>query len=98
MKKFDLRFYPMKEVAMHCKTALQARIFCNYLDSQGLTWIDSTKYTEDNCFDIYKDKTLYYFNEGTFDKLNEKAEEENYILEFDDFDWSDQKILLSKKN
>lgn len=97
MKKFDLKLYPMKGVAMHCKTELQARIFCNYLDSQGLTWINSERYTEDNCFSIYKDKTLYYFNEGTLDKLTEKVEEDIYVLEFDDFDWSDQKDSFIKE-
>ena len=97
MKKFDLRLYPMKGVAMHCKTELQAEIFCNYLDSQGLTWINSERYTEDNCFNIYKDKTLYYFNDGTFDKLTEKVEEDTYVLEFDDFDWSDQKNSFIKE-
>lgn len=97
MKKFDLKLYPMKGVAMHCKTELQARIFCNYLDSQGLTWINSERYTEDNCFEIYQDKTLYYFNEGTLDKLTEKVEEDTYVLEFEDFDWSDQKDSFIKE-
>lgn len=97
MKKFDLRLYRTKGMAMHCKTEVQAKIFCNYLDSQGLTWIHSGRYTEDNCFDIYEDKTLYYFNEGTYGKLTEKVEEEDYILEFDDFDWSDQKDSFIKE-
>ena len=84
MKKFDLRLYHTKGIAMHCKTELQAKIFCNYLDSQGLTWLDSERYTKDNGFDIYEDKTLYYFNEGTFGKLTEEVEEDTYVLEFDD--------------
>lgn len=97
MNKFDLRLYRTKGIAMHCKTELQAEIFCNYLDSQGLTWIHSGRYTEDNCFDIYEDKTLYYFNEGTFGNLTEEVEGEDYILEFDDFDWSDQKDSFIKE-
>lgn len=97
MKKFDLRLYRTETMAMHCKTELQARIFCNYLDSQGLTWLTSEKYTEDNCFRFYKDKTLYYFNQGAFGELNEETEKEDYILEFEDFDWSDQKNSFIKE-
>lgn len=97
MKTFDLRLYRTERIAMHCKTELQAKIFCNYLDSQGLTWITSQKYTEDNCFNIYKDKTLYYFNTGALGSLTEKAEEEDYILEFEDFDWSDQRNFFIKE-
>lgn len=97
MKKFDLRLYRTEGIAMHCKTEAQAKIFCNYLDSQGLTWINSERYTEDNCFNIYGDKTLYYFNEGTLDKLTEKVEEDTYVLEFDDFDWSDQRNSFIKE-
>ena len=97
MKKFDLRLYRTEGMAMHCKTELQAKIFCNYLDSQGLTWINAEKYSIDNYFNIYKDKTLYYFNEGTYGKLTEEAKEEDYILEFDDFDWSDQRDSFIKE-
>ena len=97
MKKFDLRLYRTKGIAMHCKTELQAKIFCNYLDSQGLTWITAEKYTTDNYFSTYEDKTLYFFNDGTYGKLTEEAKEEDYILEFDDFDWSDQKDSFIKE-
>lgn len=97
MKKFDLRLYRTEGIAMHCKTELQAKIFCNYLDSQGLTWINAEKYTAENYFCIYEDKTLYYFNDGTYGKLTEEAKEEDYILEFDDFDWSDQKNSFIKE-
>ena len=97
MKKFDLRLYCTEKIAMHCKTELQARIFCNYLDSQGLTWINAEKYTAENYFCIYEDKTLYYFNKGTLGNLTEETKEEDYILEFDDFDWSDQKDSFIKK-
>lgn len=97
MKKFDLKLYPVKGIAMHCKTETQAKIFCNYLDSQGLTWINAEKYTAENYFCIYEDKTLYYFNEGVYGKLTEEAEEKNYILEFEDFDWSDQKDSFIKE-
>ena len=97
MKKFDLRLYRAEGMAMHCKTELQAKIFCNYLDSQGLTWINAEKYTADSYFCIYEDKTLYYFNEGTYGKLTEETEEEDYILEFEDFDWSDQKNSFIKE-
>lgn len=97
MKKFDLRLYRTEGIAMHCKTELQARIFCKYLDSQGLTWVNSAKYTENNYFNTYKDKTLYYFNNGTYGKLDEETEEEDYILEFEDFDWSDQKNSFIKE-
>ena len=97
MKTFDLRLYRTENMAMHCKTELQARIFCNYLDSQGLTWLTSEKYTKDNCFSIYKNKTLYYFNQGAFGELTEETEKEDYILEFEDFDWSDQKNFFIKE-
>ena len=59
MKKFDLRLYRTEGMAMHCKTELQAKIFCNYLDSQGLTWINAEKYTAENYFCIYVNKILY---------------------------------------
>lgn len=98
MKKFDLRLYRTEYMAMHCKTEAQARIFCNYLDSQGLTWINAEKYTAENYFNTYKDKTLYYFNQGTYGKLDEETKEEDiYVLEFDDFDWSDQKDSFIKE-
>ena len=82
---FDINKYAGK-YTMHCKTKEEAMDFCKYLHGQGRKWRDSEPYSVNNTkWDVYKTKTMYYFNEGCFGTMA-YAESHGYtILEWSDF-------------
>ena len=82
--KFNIANYK-GNYAMHCKTKEEAKDFCRYLDGLGRKWCDGEKYTENTCWDVYKDKTCYDFNDGTYDSLSYFEENGYTILEWSDF-------------
>lgn len=85
--KFDIKNYKGKYV-MHCSTEDEAREFCNYLHSIGREWSNGEFYIDQLCYCTYREDTVYFFNDDTFDDV-EYAREKGYtILEFSDFDWS----------
>lgn len=86
--KFRLEDY-LANYVMHCDTEEKAKIFCDFLDDEGRTWISGVAYNGETFWEKYKKDTVYNFNKGTY-AYKEYAEEESYtILEFDDFDWSE---------
>lgn len=88
-KKFRLEDYSGNYV-MHCSTDKMAETFLKFLHKHGKSWRTWGSYLEETYFECYKENTCYLFNEGMFADL-ECAEENNYtVLEFDDFDWSDE--------
>ena len=82
--KFNINDYRGK-YAMHCKTAEEAKSFCNYLDKIGKKWIDGERYTEDNGWDKHKDNTCYLFNKGQRRPYHRAFDEGYTILEWSDF-------------
>lgn len=81
---FDIKKYPSGGTCMRCDTENKARIFLTYLDSLGLKWRTGESYINELYWTDYKEKTVYYFNDGSYGS-GVFAEQ---ILEFDDFDWS----------
>lgn len=87
--RFELKDYVGKCV-MHCDTEEKAKVFCNFLRYNNLTWCTGEDYAIDNCWSNYKEKTCYEFNFGKYGKIDFYRSERDYqILEFNDFDWSD---------
>lgn len=86
--KFDINNYKGMYYAMHCKTAKEAKDFCNYLHSIGKKWRDGKSYIKFTHYDMYESEITYHFNDGTYADVGYSAENNYTILEFSDFDWS----------
>lgn len=84
MKKFSIDEYRGNYV-MHLKSKIEASIFGRYLNALGLNLINVSSYLNrsDDIWKVYKDKTVFYFNEGTFGSI-EDVKDFN-VLEFSDF-------------
>ena len=82
--KFNIEDYK-GNYAMHCKTKEEAKDFCRYLDGLGRKWCDGEKYTENTCWDVYKDKTCYAFNVGEYSSLSYYETNGYTLLEWSDF-------------
>lgn len=83
--QFKFEDYTGKEVAMHCKTAAEAEYFCKFLHYAGKTWYDGDSYLGCTNFEVYKQDTMYYFNDGSYG--DKAAAVDVKILEFSDFEW-----------
>jgi hypothetical protein len=82
--KFDIDNYNATYV-MHCKTAKEAKDFCNYLHEHGKTWCTGQSYKEQTQWGTYKQNTVYHFNDGVFGSLNYAKDHKYTILEWSDF-------------
>ena len=73
------------DYAMHCKTEKEAIDFCTYLDRNDRCWRTAALYINNTMWNILKENTVYYFNEGIFGDV-ETAKRGNYtILEWSDY-------------
>lgn len=90
MKRFCIEDYFLKNVAMHCPTEEQAVAFLSYLHDIGRYWCDGESYKNCTKYEVYRENTVYYFNEGRFG--SSKYSDRVVILEFEDFDWSEDNI------
>ena len=63
--KFNIEDYKGSYV-MHCKTEEETKDFCGYLDSINRKWISGLSYEDNTKWDVHKQDTYYYFNEGCF--------------------------------
>lgn len=82
---FDFGAWKDKHVCMHCRTEEEAEDFCREMDKAGLTWGRGASYLEQSCFNLYKDRTCYYFNEGKYDSTVYAKNEGYTILEWSDY-------------
>ena len=80
--RFDINNY-QGNYAMHCKTKEEAREFCNYLHSIGNTWESGDSYKTTTNFKYNRNKTVYYFNKGTYGHIS------NCYCYFTILEWSD---------
>ena len=87
---FNINEYSGK-YGMHCKTEEEAKNFCNYLHNMGRKWCSGSTYFDNTFWDIFKDETVYYFNEGLYGGLNPAYEIDYKILEWSDF------MIMNKK-
>lgn len=86
-RRFILEDYP-GNYAMSCETAHDAALFLEVLDRNEKTWKYGLSYLDVINFGEFKDDTVYFFNEGTYDHINVAYEQGYKVLEFNDFDWS----------
>lgn len=82
---FDFGAWKDKHVCMHCRTEEEAEDFCREMDKAGLTWGRGASYLEQSCFNLYKDLTCYYFNEGTHESIGCAKNKGHTILEWSDY-------------
>ena len=88
MKKFNLDDYKGNYV-MHCDTVKKARAFCEFLHKAERRWITDEVYRGNTRWRMNKEKTVYYFNRGTYGSVDRAKEDGYIVLEFDYFNWND---------
>ena len=84
--KFNIADYPGNYV-MHCKTEESAKVFCEFLQAQGLKWYDGQAYSDTTKFELNGNNTCYDFNAGQTESFLYYIHDNSTILEFTDFDW-----------
>ena len=82
--KFNIEDYKGNYV-MHCKTEEEEKDFCGYLDSINRKWISGLSYEDNTKWDVHKQDTYYYFNEGCFSNGYFVNKCRYKILEWSDF-------------
>ena len=82
--KFNIEDYK-GDFVMHCKTEEEAEDFCRYLDSINRKWISGLSYEDNTKWDVHKQDTYYYFNEGCFSNGYFVNKYRYKILEWSDF-------------
>ena len=82
---FDINNYEGNFV-IHCKTQEEAQNFCAYLHSVDRIWVDGNPYVVDNTnWYIYRENTVYHFNDGTYGTYKYAQDNGYTILEWEDF-------------
>lgn len=84
--KFRLEDY-QENYIMHCDTEEKAKIFCDFLHDAGRIWDSGILYNQRTFWEVYKEKTVYCFDEGMFADVEYAIDFDYQVLEFDDFDW-----------
>ena len=82
--KFNIEDYKGNYV-MHYKTEEEAKDFCGYLDSINMKWISGLSYEDNTKWDVHKQDTYYYFNQGCFSNGYFVNKYRYKILEWSDF-------------
>lgn len=82
---FDFDVWKGKDVCMHCKTRNEAENFRCEMDKAGLRWTNGDSYLETSCFNPFRDRTCYYFNEGKYDSTVYAKNEGHTILEWSEY-------------
>lgn len=88
--KFNLDNY-QGDYVMHCNTEDKCKKFFNFLHEYGRTWNTGESYPVTDHWiqwEDHKAQTCIWFNEGLYGDIQYALDENNTILEFDDFDWS----------
>ena len=94
--KFNIENYK-GDYIMHCNTEEKANVFCKYLNSVGREWWTECSYLTNNSWDEYTDRTCYLFNYGSYSNYGYFKRCNYTILEFDDFDWEEEKEIKMVK-
>lgn len=96
--KFDLSKFKDKKYVMHCKSKKEAIEFLEYLRKHGYKWCTDEQYSPyGTLWNVYKEKTCYYFNDGTYGSC-ENASDNCVLLEYSDFDWSNTVLKLTEND
>lgn len=89
---FDFGAWKDINVCMHCATKEEAEDFCKVMDKAGLRWSSGTSYLEMSCFGNHKNRTCYFFNDGTYSD-NKHAKTKGYTI----LEWSDYRSTEPKE-
>lgn len=86
-----------KDWCVHCGTREDAVSLLKELSTRGFTWVNGTRYSLRNNWDVYTYNTVYYVAEGTFANLDYAIEECDTIVEFAEvlFHQSQQPVSIS---
>ena len=82
--KFNLDNYKGKYV-MHCRTLEEAESFFAFLHKNGKKWSTKDSYLQETSWSVFKERTCYLFNNGTYDKTQSCIIQDYTILEWEDF-------------
>jgi len=86
MKKFNIENYRNGKFVMHTKTEEAAQEFCALLHENGRIWHSGDSYVrKDNWSKYYKERTVYYFNDGRVGDIQSAKENGYTVLEWEDF-------------
>lgn len=94
-QKFDLGDWTNANIGMRCRTEEEAKIFCQYLHDHGRQWASGKSYISFDCWQTYKDETVYLFNDDTYTNIYD--EYAKITLSFDNYDWSDVSLTPKEK-
>lgn len=100
---FDFDAWKGKKACMHCKTEEESEDFRKVMDKAGLIWSSGESYLECSYFRNHKNRTCYFFNDGTYSD-DKHAKTEGYtILEWSDYRSTkppkeEQEKTMSKSN
>lgn len=94
-QKFDLGDWTDVNIGMRCRTEEEAKIFCQYLHDHGRQWASGKNYISFDCWQTYKDETVYLFNDDIYTNIYD--EYAKITLSFDNYDWSDVSLTPKEK-
>lgn len=94
-KKFNFKNYKTCAYVMNCKTELEAKNFCAFMAANGKVWSNGENYCSNNNWGTYKANTCYNFNTNFYASIEFYIEEGYTILNYSDFDWSDNNFTKS---
>lgn len=89
---FDVYDYEECNCVMHCDTKEKADVFTEYLHDIGLRWFGGDQYLNNSKFDEHGTETCYNFHTGKFGERYFYEENQYFILNFDDFDFSIEEL------
>lgn len=85
MSYFDFGKWKDKNAVMHCATEEEANDFCRVMHEAGAKWCDGELYVEDTMWRTFKKKTIYFFNDGTHNCIEEAVHKNYTILKWSDY-------------
>lgn len=67
------------KIVASCRSLNEAKQFLKMCDSLGFQWKDGKRFSENECWELYKERTCYNIFEGTFGKI-ETYKEQGYNI------------------
>lgn len=58
-----------RKIAVHCSNQEEAILFLKTCENLGYHWKDGSRFSKNDCWSFYKEKTCYNVFEGTFSQI-----------------------------